>query len=174
MFTTTLPFVFTTFDKLNEPYRSNKISEISVHQNQIDFLFESGKILYMDSLYKLEDVTNPVKISDITMFNNQLIVSCRDLEPIDKKKKKESSTHPLWLFRQIIEELSKTVCACPALEFVVSDNYIKCYIDKPNIVLSDLIKINKIFDADGILELNGQRAYVLFVRTELPAEVNND
>ena len=38
MFTTTLPFVFTTFDKLNEPYRSNKISEI----------FVLSKVIYPD------------------------------------------------------------------------------------------------------------------------------
>lgn len=165
MFTTNLYNMFGAFDKVNDISGIESISEISVHQNQISFTFESKNIIYMENIDEIEQLINPIKITDITLFENSLIASCRDLKSLDDKKSNQSN--PLCLFKAVIEELAKTVCACPALEFVISGSFIKCFLDKPNIVLEDVAKLDTIFDSKGILELNGQRPYVLYVRDEI-------
>jgi len=165
MFTTNLYNMFEAFDKINNISGIESVSEISIHQNQISFAFDSKNIIYMENINEIEQLVNPITITDITLFENALIASCRDLQALEKKK--DNQSNPLCLFKAVIEELAKTVCACPALEFVISGSFIKCFLDKPNILLEDVAKLDTIFDSKGVLELNGQRPYVLYVRDEI-------
>ena len=163
MFTTNLKVMFEAFDTINNIQGVEDIREISVHQNQISFLFTSTNIVYMKIIDEIEKIIYPIEIDDITLFEDSLIASCRDLTGL-KPDNNDYTANPLCLFKCVINELSKTVCSCPALEFVLSDTYLKCYIDKPNIPLQDIAKLDKIFDSRGILELSGQRPYVLYVK----------
>lgn len=165
MFTTNLRIMFDAFSRINAISGIEEVFEVSVHQNQISFLFSSSNIVYMDNIKELERIIDPIKITDITLFEDTLIASCRDLSELQPKEK-DYTANPLCLFKAIINQLSETVCACPALEFVISDSYLKCYIDKPNIALQDIAKLDKVFDAKGILELKGQRPYVLYIKED--------
>lgn len=71
-------------------------------------------------------------------------------------------------FINVLKEISEKVCACPILEFVVSDKYIKMYLDKRDLTVDDLTKYEEIFGFpnEGTLMLHTQRPYLLFVNTE--------
>lgn len=160
-----LNMMFSAFDKLNDFEGSQRIIEVSVHQNQITLVFDSDNIIYMDVLADIEKIIDPVKITDITLFDNVLRASCRNLNDLTPEEK-VIVKNPFCLFKWTIDQISDVVCKCPSLEFSISDVFIKCYIDKPNIALEDLVKLDNIFNAKGVLELGHQRAYVLYPRTD--------
>ena len=170
MFTTSLHSMFNAFNSINKISGIESISEISVHRNQVSFLFESKNIIYLKNIYDIEERIDPIKIDDITLFENTLIASTRDLSELDITK--EDFSNPLCLFKAVIEELVEVICACPVLEFVISSSYIKCYLDKPNIPLEDVAKLDAIFGGKGILELKGQRPYVLYIKEDTEMKQN--
>lgn len=163
-FQITLNMMFSAFDKLNDFKKDGeKILEISVYQNQVTFTFESGNIVYLDILSDIEKIIDPIKITDITFFEDRLRASCRDLSELEPQNGVVVK-NPLCLFKYVVTQISELVCKCPALEFVVSETFIKCYIDKKNIPLNNLIKLDELFDSEGVLELGLQRSYVLYPR----------
>lgn len=159
-----LKMLFDAFEKLNNHSEQQKILEVSIQHNQITLLFDSNNIIYMDTLSEIEEIIAPVEITDITVFENGLRASCRDLTAL-KPTGKVINKNPFCLFKYVIDQIREIVCKCPALEFTITESYIKCYIDKPNMPLTDLVKLDDVFNEAGTLELGHQRSYVLYVRT---------
>ena len=64
----------------------------------------------------------------------------------------------------LLQEIGDHICQCPALEYTISTDFIKVYIDKPNIFIDDLNNLQEVFDSNFSLELQKQRPYCLFVK----------
>ena len=139
------------------------LMEISVKQSQMVLTFYDELIVNMSDLEKLNKIGDKLKVTDITCFQDRLYVSMRNIKDIDSF----GGSSYFIPFYQIITVLRDLICSCPALEYIISNEYIKVYIDLPNIRLSELYKIIDVFKQDPFIELSGDRPYLLFFNESL-------
>lgn len=155
-----IKFLFDRFDKLNQVLE-NKIAEISVKQSRITFDFEDQSILPMSDLKKINESSGAFSVSEVAAFQDRLFVIFDELDEGDYEPEFEK---PLGCIYSFIFTLREKLCTCPMLEFQIAKNYIKIYIDVPNVYVQNLAEIEEIMHAKGTVESNGQRNYLLYVR----------
>lgn len=139
----------------------NNIREISVKQSVIAISFEDGGALFMSDLTKIDNFCEVLSVTNITAFQDMIHVH---FDGLREDLAEGNDKCPLIFFYQIILILRDILCTCPALEYVISNDYVKVYIDLPNIHVKDLNGLEELFKSEGILEINNQRPYVLYVR----------
>ena len=152
---------FEFIDKLNNNL-NNKIREISVKQSKITFTFDDSLIFNRADFNLIDRLETDIGISDITTFQDTLFVSFTNLS--EEMIPSDYSPDSIFGLYHFIIQLRDIVCTCPALEFVVSDNYLKVYLDLPNLYIKDIAQIDKLLKQEGILELTHQRPYILYVK----------
>ena len=157
--------IFTAFDHIQMRRKDVNILEISIRQGQIMIILEKDLV----KLNAFKDLSNMVRKGDNGLLpnyssigfvgeNHALIINTKDF----KMDQFEFSTD-FKLLEDVIEYAADNICQCPSLEIVVSNQYIKCYLDKPGITLEDVNKYQTIFGINGTLELFGQRPYLLLI-----------
>lgn len=152
--------MFEFFDKINFILENN-IAEISFKQSQISITFEDQTIVSLDDLMKLQSIESQYSITSISTFNECLHVIFSNL---DETLINKVTAEPYSFLYSFIFELKEILCSCPALEYVISSNYIKIYLDLPNIYARNIINVDKKLDSEGVLELSSQRPYLLYVK----------
>ena len=153
--------MFEVFDKINSNLENN-IAEISFKQSQMSITFEDQTIISWDDLMELQGIENQYSITSISTFNECLHVVFSNLDETLINLK--TTVEPYSFLYSFIFNLRETLCSCPALEYVISSNYIKIYLDLPNIHARDIINVDKELNSEGILELSSQRPYLLYVK----------
>ena len=152
--------VFEDFKAVNDKL-SVDIIELSIKQSRINFEFKDASVLYSYVLLELlEDPLVESHILYMTAFDGVVKLTI-DTTAISLDQIPEDSLFKD--FFDLIGELGKHVCKCPSLEYVVSDKYVKVFIDKPSMDLKSLNDLEKVFDSDFTFELNKQRPYILFI-----------
>lgn len=138
-----------------------ELLEISVRQHQVTISLEKTMITF-EKAQKLFKAAKTTSDSFISINNNVLYLTIGDLS--DKIGKK----HIFYPFISTIKEIAENICTCPALEFVISTQYMKCYLDKPGLKVVDLVDYEDILQAPGKaeLELHPQRPYLLFINED--------
>lgn len=164
MFKIPIENVFEDFRIVNNKLVDD-ISELSIKQSRITFVFTDGSVLYSNVILELLDdsLVEPDMLY-MTAFDGVVKLTI-DTTNISLDKIPEDSLFKD--FFDLIDELGEHVCKCPSLEYVVSDKYVKVFIDKPSMSLKSLNDLGKVFDSDFTFELNKQRPYILF---EAPLE----
>ena len=152
--------MFELFDKINFNLENN-IAEISFKQSQMSITFEDQTIVSLDDLMELQCIENQYAITSISTFNECLHVIFSNLNETLINK---VTVEPYSFLYSFIFDLKEILCSCPALEYVISSNYIKIYLDLPNIYARDIINVDKELNSEGILELSSQRPYLLYVK----------
>lgn len=152
--------MFELFDKINFNLENN-IAEISFKQSQMSITFEDQTIVSLDDLMELQCIENQYAITSISTFNECLHVIFSNL---DETLINKVTVEPYSFLYSFIFNLKEILCSCPALEYVISSNYIKIYLDLPNIYARDIINVDKELNSEGILELSSQRPYLLYVK----------
>ena len=137
----------------------NDLVDISVKQSQIMFGF-GNSILFKD-LNAINSLKNSISITDIVSFQDLLFVRLENLSEDLVDKNSDNSIDTLYSF---IFSLAETLCSCPVLEYSVAGSYLKIYLDLPNITSKNLRELDFLLNSEGVLELGGQRPYVLYVR----------
>lgn len=150
---------FEALNDINKKLDAN-ILELSVKQSQIVFTFHDELLISMKDLLTLNTLDEDIYVTDVTCFQNRLYVSLRDVDLAEVY----SSFKP---FISVITTLRELVCACPALEYVISTEYIKVFLDVPNIKVSDLNKLIDVFHQDPFVEFAGDRPYLLFINEDM-------
>ena len=151
------------FQELNGDF-DFKIIEMSVKQHQITIMFDDQELLFFNDinhfLLKLKDSVQ--KETYITTSSDVLYLT------IPFNDEEEFTGEPyLDEFIKIIKKMAEKICQCPSLEYVISNKYIKCFLDKPGLYVTDLVEYEKIInEGKGTLELHAQRPYLLFVNSE--------
>lgn len=153
---------FKAFDIIDSQLDGD-IMEISVKQSQIVLSFYDELIVNMDDIDMLNKLGDKLQVSDITCFQNQLYVAMRGIRDIDSFGKESMFIS----FYEVIKVLRDIVCACPALEYVISREYLKVYLDLANIKLSDLWRLIDVFKQDPFIEFSGDRPYLLFINENM-------
>ena len=148
--------LFSDFKKIND-ICSNDLVEISVKQHQITLMFDTS-LLYFSGIEKLPYLSNGF----ITTFGDNLFITIEVTESTKEIYKEEYYKN----FFDVIRIFAEKICQCPSLEYVVSNQYIKCFLDKTNLTVNDLKTYEDVLGAEGQLELHPQRAYLLFINTE--------
>ena len=148
-------------EKINSEL-DNDILEISVKQSRMSMSFQDMSILSFKDFRVLDSYCNILSISEVTAFSDVLHVHFSNLS-YDMLKEYQGKC-PLMELYDLIFKLQDVLCTCPALEYVVSDAYVKVYIDLPNVHVKDVAKLDEIFSSEGVLEINNQRPYVLYVK----------
>lgn len=152
--------IFQSFDSVNQQMEETLL-EVSVKHSRIQFCFD-GKISLSDCL-KLHEFYDMFGVQDIMAFDNMLYVEIKQNEDFESKKVND--------FYKLILELREVLCSCPMLEFVVSDTYIKIFLDVPHVTVENLVKVDELLSDTGIVEVTAlPRPYLLYVRTD-PIEV---
>lgn len=152
--------MFELFDKINSNLENN-IAEISFKQSQMSITFEDQTIVLWDDLMELQCIEDQYAITSLSTFNECLHVVFSNL---DETLINKVTVEPYSFLYSFIFNLKETLCSCPALEYVISSNYIKIYLDLPNIYARDIINVDKEINSEGILELSSQRPYLLYVK----------
>ncbi len=152
--------MFELFDKINFNLENN-IAEISFKQSQMSITFEDQTVVSLDDLMELQCIENQYAITSISTFNECLHVIFSNL---DETLINKVTVEPYSFLYSFIFNLKEILCSCPALEYVISSNYIKIYLDLPNIYTRDIINVDKELNSEGILELSSQRPYLLYVK----------
>lgn len=159
---------FSAINKLNDQL-NNKTIEISIKRSQFELTFEEYAIITGEDLALLSIVFgDSLDFTDITCFNDRLFVSYRGLEDSFMEDKNVSN-----IFKDIyklIVVLRDKLCTCPALECILSPEYIKIFIDVPNIQLSNINDVSDVLEQDPFLEFGADRPYLLYVNEELNNE----
>jgi hypothetical protein len=159
MFKIPLRKVFEDFKAINNKLSVN-IKELSIKKSRINFEFKDASVLYSYVLLELLD--DPLVESDIlymTAFDGVVKLTI-DTTVISLDQIPEDSLFKD--FFDLIDELGEHICKCPSLEYVVSDKYLKVFIDKPSMDSKSLNNLEKVFDSGFTFELNKQRPYILF------------
>lgn len=144
--------IFNIFKYYDELFGENLV-EISVKQTQLTFFIRDS--IKIQSLIKS---FRAYPDAEILFYNDFLILR---IEQLDIEKEKEA---PFYDLLDVINQMSEKICQCPALEYVVSENYIKCFLDKVGLGITDLAEYEEILEAENsTLELHPQRAYLLFI-----------
>lgn len=153
--------LFDKFDKINDNL-DNKVAEISVKQSRMTLDFSNPNIISSSDLRKIDNLSPLFSVDEITAFQDMLFVVFDDLDT----KEFDSSTeqNPLAIIYAFIRVLADNLCTCPMLEYQIAENYLKIYIDVPNVFVQDLANIEEIMGTKGTVESNGQRTYLLYVK----------
>lgn len=133
----------------------NELSEVVVNRNQV--IFECSNMIEFHKFDALH-ILMGIDPTDITTFEGSLYIAYRGIS------KEEGVTDEVNVLLDTIEEISNHVCQCPILEMRISRDFIKVYLDKPNIKIKDVAVLDEIFSSEGVLQTGEQRAYVLYVR----------
>ena len=140
----------------------NSLLEISIKKSRVNFEFKESNLIHIRDIIDLltdefidEDYLYLTALGD----NIHLTYECGD-----KVMHNDIPVNSLFkdLF-DLLEEVGEHICQCPALEYVISENYIKVFIDKPNIESNDLYNLKQVFGQEFTLELQKQRPYCLFL-----------
>ena len=150
--------VLEAFDEIANQIESD-IADISVKQSQIMFGF--GNSIPFKDLNTINNLKNSISITDIVSFQDLLFVR---LENLSESLIDEKSNNPMNVLYSFIFSLAETLCSCPVLEYSVSGNYLKIYLDLPNVTSKSLRELDLLLNSEGVLELGGQRPYILYVR----------
>lgn len=150
--------MFTIFNSIQEYIPESNLIEISVKQHQISLCLDNQEVLYFSDVLSLchDIMVNPQDTYITTHDRNFYII----IPNINDNLKDSSKFNDLI---HVIEYMAEHICQCPALEYVISSNYIKCFLDKPGIKLSEVIKLEELFGEECTLELGANRPYALFV-----------
>ena len=154
--------MFDKFDLINSEL-DNDITEISIKQSQIVFSFQYGAIT-MHDLKILDEICHALSITEVAAFQDTIHVRFANLSRELFAESLPSPCPILTTFYELIFHLQDVLCTCPALEYVISDSYLKVYIDLPNVHVKDIAQLDEMFQAEGVIELNNQRPYVLYVK----------
>lgn len=158
-----LEVMFDTFYKIQQVCSVCNIKEISVKQHQIDIRLDERDFCYFSDVLPFveDDLTDPDAAYVATGQDGMhLIIEINSDEP----------KAPLSMFNtfvQVIRFLADKVCKCPSLEFAISGQYLKFYLDKPGITLEELTIVEQLFNSKCTLELGIQRPYILFINENL-------
>lgn len=155
--------MFDKFDLINSEL-DNKVAEISIRQSQMVFSFEEYGRVTMHDLNFLNELCDVLSVTEITAFQDIIHVHFANLSRELFTENIKSPCTILTTFYELIFHLQDILCTCPALEYVISDSYLKVYIDLPNVHVKDVANLDELFQAEGVLELNNQRPYVLYVK----------
>lgn len=152
--------IFKTYKKVaNILDGDSQLLDIIVNRDQI--AFKCKNFVDFEKFNGLKPLMG-LSPSDISIFMDNLFISYRGIEGnIDE------ASNEVKLLKKMIDLVSDHVCQCPVLEAVVTGYFVKIYIDKPNIKLKELAELDKIFEAEGVLETGEQRAYVIYVKDDL-------
>lgn len=157
--------IFTEIKK----YLQSSLIEISVKQHQITFIFEK-EILPLKTLYLVHDWIYTDLETDqayLTSLNDIPMVVIPDLY-FNQGELSENENHSsLISMLYMISIVADKICKCPALEIAFSDQYLKCYLDKPGLTMNDLENYQKMFGPNPTLELQVQRPYLLFINENM-------
>lgn len=140
----------------------NSLLEISIKKSRVNFEFKESNLIHIrDVIDLLEDDFIDEDYLYFTAFENNihLTYDCGD-------KVAHNDIPSTSIFKNLfdlLEEIGEHICQCPALEYIIAENYIKIFIDKPNIEFNDLYNLQKVFGQEFTLELQKQRPYCLFV-----------
>lgn len=138
--------------------------EVSVKKHQITLVL-NNKMIGFDTINSLLDMCKKDVQEESFLANNNdnfyFTIGNLSLDNLDKN-------NIFYPFIYVIDQMAQHVCSCPALEFTISSQYLKCYLDKPGLKVSDLSNYEKILKAKdlGELELHPQRPYLLFLNIE--------
>lgn len=159
MFKIPIRKVFEDFKAVNDKL-SVDIFELSIKKSRINFEFKEASVLYSSVLLELlEDSLVEPDILYMTAFDGVVKLTI-DTTAISLDQIPEDSLFKD--FFDLIDELGEHICKCPSLEYVVSDKYLKIFVDKPSMDLKSLNDLEKVFDSDFTFDLNKQRPYILF------------
>lgn len=152
--------LFNSFKSINE-ILEGELLEISVRRHQISYIFGGNSIglkdikTLIDTMKKYEINSSYLTVQD----DNYVFITFEGWY-------KNSETDGRYIdnvFKMYIDEIADKICTCPALEFVVSAQYIKCFLDKGGLTVDDLSSYEELMGAKGSLELTPQRPYLLFI-----------
>lgn len=150
--------IFKRFSQINDMF-NDELIEISVKQHTISLMFNESML----SFYQLGVLFKSLPkdtVGFVTFFNEEIIVNIERLSTdiLD-------NTNIFYPLVSLIEDFAKEICQCPSLEYSVSGQYMKCFLDKPGVRVSDLNKYEELLEAEGRgeLEMHPQRAYFLFI-----------
>lgn len=154
--------LFKNFAEINKKC-DDKVLEISVKKTQISFMFDDSLIFFSAFPSFFKEVPYNIEESFITSYDEKINITFGGV--YENKMDKDNIFYP---FMNVITQFADEICACPSLEFVVSELYLKCFLDKPGIGIEDLKKYEEILNAEGKggLELHPQRPYLLFVNEQ--------
>ena len=155
-----LKTLFEEFDKIDDKL-SNNIAEISIKQSRIAITFEDQTVLDMGDIYALDGLEAQFSISNIATFDECLYVI---FENLDTQLINTIQVKPFSMLYAFIFDLKEYLCSCPALEYVISSNYVKVYLDLPNINIPDLMKVDDKLGQQSVFQLTSQRPYLLYVK----------
>lgn len=164
----TLLEMFSELDKNLE----NKIAEISVKSSQITIRLLDSLMISRKDFNTIDSFSNSFSISRVTTFNDTIFIHFDSLsedsinEPVNKMDELQN-------FYKIVFKLREVLCSCPALEYIISRDYIKVYLDLPNVYTKDIIEMDRLFETDSVLELGSQRPYALYIREGVKIEEEN-
>lgn len=152
--------LFNAFDQLNQG-KENPLREISVKRSQILISFDQPDVIFRKDFNVLDNLQG-LGITDIGCIDNILYLSYRDLT--EDYMVSESVDKNMTTLYDFITILRTILCQCPAMEYVIAKEYIKVYLDVPNLNIESLMGVNEVLGANGFLELNGPRPYILYIR----------
>lgn len=155
--------MFDAFYRIQELIKSNTIAEISVKQHHITIKLKEQNVFYFSDVLSLTHDMMVTPISSYVTTNNDVIYLMIE----DIPEKADTIKSDFKEFVQTIRYLAEHVCACPSLEFAISGQYIKFYLDKPGFKLSEIKKVEELFNSECTLELTVQRPYMLFINEQL-------
>lgn len=143
---------------------NNTLLEISMKKSRINFEFkESGLIHINDIIDLLEDDLIKEDYFYLTTLDNKIHLTYECANDITNNNIPNTS-----LFKKLFElldEIGEHICQCPALEYIISQDYVKVFIDKPTIDSENIMDLAKVFGQSFTLELQKQRPYCLFINT---------
>ena len=150
--------VLLAFEEIATKTESDLV-DIGVKQSQIMFGF--GNEIPFKDLNVINNLKNNVSITDVVSFQDLLFVR---LENLSEDIIDDEPNNPINVLYSFVLLLAQTLCSCPVLEYSVSMNYIKIYLDLPNVTPKNLRELDFLLNAEGVLELGGQRPYLLYVK----------
>lgn len=152
--------LFDQFDKINNQL-DNNVVELSIKKSRISLSFENGDVLKIDDIKKINKICDKFNVGEINTFHDVLYVHFTELQ---EENITDDDKCPISKLYNLIFKLRDILCTCPALEYIISGDYLKVFIDLPNIKIVDISKLDRLFKSEGFLELNMQRPYVLYIR----------
>lgn len=153
--------------KLNELFKQvglinkmldGQLLEISVRQHQVTLSIKDS-LVYFPQIKKMLDFSDDsksfVSFSDDIFYFVFVNLSSEDMTDKDI----------FYPFLKTIEDFAEKICTCPSLEFIISPQYLKCFLDKPGLKVGNLREYEEVLGAEGEgeLELHPQRPYLLFI-----------
>lgn len=155
-----LDSMFGIFKEIEEYVPKSNLIEISVRQHRISLYLRNDDIIYLSDVLNLcHDVLVNPEDTIITPDEKGFYIL---IEEIPDEVNQSSKFKELV---QVIRYMAEHICQCPALEYVISSHYIKCFLDKPGIKLSEIQKMEELFGEECTLELSAGRPYALFINT---------